>query len=328
MRVLIAGLGSIGRRHLANLRSLEPGAEILVWRQHSHDAAVPTGADRVVFRIEDAIAWAPDAALLTGPSTTHIPAALPLAQAGVPLFIEKPISAALDGVDELIAVCQRRSLPLMVGYNLRFHEPLKILRDAVAGGAIGRILSVRAEVGQYLPDWRRGADYRQSVTARGDLGGGVVLELSHELDYARWIAGEVTSVSAFTGKLSDLEIDVEDTAEIILWFACGAIGSIHLDMVQRSPVRICRVIGTGGAIVWDGISGEVRIDCAGESKIVHPSGASDRNRMYREELVAFLQVVREGGAPVISGDDGRRTLQIALAAKLSARERRVIEVPQ
>jgi predicted dehydrogenase len=213
-----------------------------------------------------------------------------------------------------------------VGYNLRFNLPLQLLRQALLEGRIGRPLAVRAEVGQYLPEWRPG-DYRRGVSARKDLGGGVTLELSHELDYMRWLLGEVTAVSAQIGRLSDLEIDVEDTAEVICLFANGALGSIHLDMVQRPAVRTCRVIGTEGTISWDALEPSVRLfSHATGSWSDLWSGPCDRNEMYVLELRHFLDCVRGKALPVVTGEEGRRVLEIALAVKQSAREQRVINL--
>jgi predicted dehydrogenase len=282
----------------------------------------------VVFTAAEALASAPDIALLTGPAVTHVPTGRLLAEGGAALFIEKPLAATLDGVEDLLSLCQSRGIPLMVGYNFRFHPALIALRDAVAGGAIGKLLSIRAEVGQYLPEWRAGVDYRLSVSARAESGGGALLELSHELDYVRWIAGEVASVTAHAAKLSDLEMDVEDTAEILLEFTSGAMGSVHLDMLQRAPSRWCRAIGSEGTASWDGLTGEARLySAAGRAwSQLFPPNQFDRNEMYLDELSAFLDAARGRSEPPVTGEDGRRVLALTLACKISALERRTIEV--
>ena len=331
MRVLIAGLGSIGRRHLANLRHLVPDASIVVWHQHSRPSDGPSGsspADREVFSLERALDTQPHVALITGPATTHIETALALADNGVHLLVEKPISHSLDGVDELIERCRARRLALLVGYNLRFSASVQEMKRILEAGRIGRVLSIRAEVGGYLPDWRPNSDYRRGVSARSELGGGVLLELSHEIDYVRWLAGDVTGVSARVGQLSDLEIDVEDVAEIILEFGSGAIGCIHLDMVQRSPTRTCRVIGSEGTLTWDGITGLAAHYSAATSTwtALCPEQAEDRNDSYLVELRHFLNCVDRTAVPLINGTEGRRVLEIALAAKQSSMERRAVNV--
>jgi predicted dehydrogenase len=331
MRVLIFGLGSIGHRHLANLRLIDPSANITVWDQESRLPECKeflSSEDHFVSRLEDALAAKPEAALITSPSTLHVDAGLELAKQGVHLFIEKPLSNNLDRIDELLDRCRHHRLVLFVGYNFRFYQPLQVARRALQDGQIGRVLSTRAEVGQYLPDWRPASDYRQSVSAKSELGGGALLELSHELDYVRWLIGEVQTVSSQIGRLSDLDIDVEDTAEIILHFCNGAIGSVHLDMIQRAATRYCRIIGTQGTITWDGGSHQVRLfsSITKTWTDLHPAQSIDRNDMYLRELRHFLDCVKGVSEPIISGEEGRRVLQIALAARQSSIEQRVVRL--
>ncbi len=331
MRALIVGLGSIGRRHLANLRLLEPSADITIWHQRSKlqdTAQALSPADRAVYNLEDALDIQHDVALITNPASLHMDTGLTLAREGIHLFIEKPLSNALDGVDELISLCCKRSLTLMVGYNLRFNKPLQIVRQALADGRIGRPVALRAEVGQYLPEWRPGKDYRETVSAKRELGGGAVLELSHELDYARWLFGDVKTVSAQVGHLSDLEMDVEDTAEIILQFSSGVIGSVHLDMIQQPATRTCRITGTEGMLTWDGMSHRVQLFSAATAtwSDLHSAKTIERNEMYVAELRHFLDCVKGNKVPSVSGEDGRCVLEVALAVKRSSRDQKVVEL--
>lgn len=294
----------------------------------SPDRETPAG-HQVVRTQSEALAARPEAALLTCPASFHVEIATALARSGVHLFVEKPISNSSAGVEDLLELCRQNGAALMVGYNLRFYPPLQAMREAVLAGRIGRVLSLRAEVGQYLPEWRPDSDYRRSASARRDLGGGAVLELSHEIDYVRWIAGDVRQVSAQVAKVSDLEIDVEDTAEMIVRFESGAIGSLHLDMVQRPATRTCRIVGTEGVLAWDRASHEVRLTRGdgGAPEIVHPPGDLPANQMYIDELRHFLDVVRFRSEPAVSGADGLRALVIAEAVKTSSRERRVVDLP-
>lgn len=327
LHVVVAGLGSIGQRHLANLRALEPDARITVWR-HRPPASdgVPDGADALVSGEAPVFDVAPTCGIVCGPASTHVVVARRLAGDGAHLFVEKPIAASAHGVSDLIDYCQARALTLTVGYNLRFLAPLQVLREAVLAGRVGRVVSIRAEVGQYLPDWRPGRDYRTGVTAHANLGGGALLELSHELDYVRWIAGEVAGVSARAATLGDLGVDVEDTAEILLEFASGALGSVHLDLLQRAPSRSCKIVGTEGTIVWDGGTNAVQIftPASPDWAELHPAGPIDRNAMYLAELRHFLACVRGEATPVVTAEDGRRVLEIVEAARTSSRTRQAV----
>lgn len=329
--VLVVGLGSIGRRHVRNLRQIAPSCRIVAWR-HSSGGQGSTDVDGAVDEVatseEAALNCCPRVALATNPASRHVETALALARAGIHVFMEKPISDRLEGVDELLALCHQRNLVLQVGYNLRFYPPIRVLRQALLENRIGRVVAFRAEVGQYLPDWRPGSDYRQGVSARRDLGGGALLELSHELDYARWLMGEIEAVSAKVACLGGLDIDVEDTVEMLLEFDSGAIGSIHMDMVQRVPHRSCRVVGTEGTIEWTASDHSVRTYSAetGEWASLYSAGAMDYNEVYLAELEHFLACVEGNRSPDVTGEDGKRALQIALAARESSSSGRMVKL--
>lgn len=331
MRILVVGLGSIAHRHIQNLKLIDPSIRIALWRQKSksiHLQELAPLVDQVMHSLNDAVAWKPDAALITNPASLHVEAGLALAQQNIHLFIEKPLSNELNGVNELLDLCRSRSLVLMVGYNFRFDPSLQKMRRALIEGQIGQPISLRAEVGQFLPGWRSGRDYRQSVSAQSALGGGAVLELSHELDYARWLMGEVKKVSAQVANLGELDMDAEDIAEIILQFDNGALGSIHLDMIQRSATRVCRIIGTEGTLAWDCFSHSVRLFSATTNtwSDLQPSQPLERNEMYVAELEHFLDCFTRSRSPLVSGEDGRRALEIALAVKESSRSQQVVEL--
>ena len=117
------------------------------------------------------------------------------------------------------------------------------------------MLTLHAHWGEYMPNWHPWEDYRQTYAAREDLGGGVIRTLTHPLDYARWLAGEVTGVRALAGHVSSLEMDVEDVAEIGLRFASGAIGGVHVNYVQRPPAHRLEIVGTQGTLRWDNADG-------------------------------------------------------------------------
>jgi len=330
MKALIVGLGSIGRRHVKNLKTIDPKVRIAVWR-HSERGSLGELCglvEKVFYSLETALAWRPDLAVIANPAPLHVPTALSLAQNEVHLFIEKPLADSLEGLDSLLELCRNRALTLMVGYNLRFERSLQAVRQVISDGKIGRVLAVHAEVGQFLPDWRPDCDYRQSVSARKALGGGAVLELSHEMDYLRWLIGDVRCVSARLVRLSDLEIDVEDTAEIVLEFGNGVLGSVHLDMIQRSPVRTCRLVGTEGTLVWDGLARRSLLFTLSNPcwTALSSEGDQDRNESYLEEMRHFIESVETRRSPRVSGEDGRRVLEIALAVRRSSDSGQVVKL--
>jgi len=179
------------------------------------------------------ISYRPNIAVIASPSPFHLEMCENFLNMDTHLLIEKPIADSTEGVCSLLTRFQQKELILMVGYNLRYSPSLDFFRNLIKGNAIGEIHSVRCEVGQYLPTWRPDTDYRQGVSARKELGGGVLLELSHEIDYLRWIFGEMEWVRASISKQSNLEIDVEDTAHMTIGFSSARKSSAYSCFVIR-----------------------------------------------------------------------------------------------
>ena len=324
--VLIVGLGSIGRRHLANLREL--GAEVVLHRTGlgRREARVPGVA--LETQLEAALDHRPAAAVICNPTALHLPAALAAARAGCALFIEKPISHSREGVAELEGEIERRGLVAAVGFQFRFHPTLRKVREWIALGEIGELISVRAHWGEYLPDWHPYEDYRRSYSARRDLGGGVILTLCHPFDYVRWLAGDVVQVSAFAARRCGLELEVEDVAQIALRFRSGALGTLSLDYAERPPSHELRVVGTRGSIRWSGVDGcaWLRVGEAGREIAVRPPREFTRNTMFVDEMRQFLSCLGGGAEPACTFADGVAALRLALAAKQSAECGRAVDV--
>jgi predicted dehydrogenase len=259
-------------------------------------------------------AFEPDAVVLAGPATTRVDVLRQIGALNVPVFIEKPLAHTLsDGlaVVDLLGPAVERS---QLGYNLRFSESLIAFRDLVRGGRFGRVLRFNAETAQYLPDWRPEKDYRETVSARADLGGGVLLELSHELDYLRWIFGEWEWLSAWTGRTSSLEIDVEDTALVTIGIEGGqastqVVGQMSLDFVRRDKTRIVTAVCESGTLRWDGIAGTVAVYEPSESRWETVLTDSGSHSTYRAQWDSFLSVVEKGSAPLVAMSDGVAALR-------------------
>lgn len=315
MRFLIAGLGSIGRRHLRNLISMEE-RDILLYRTgkatlpDSELAGFPSYSD-----LEEALDQRPDAVVVANPTSLHLPVALAAARRGCALLIEKPVSHTLEGTDELVQSLRTSGKQALVGYQYRFHPGLQGLRQALAQGTVGRPAYARAYYADYLPGWHPWEDFRASYSARREMGGGVLLTLSHPLDYMRWIFGEPQVHWSWMGTLSGWPIDVEDTAEVGLAFESGVVGSIHLDFLQQPPSHRLEVHGTAGSLEWDQSGGEWRAYRPEEERWISGAGGGvDRNQMFVAEMDHFRAVAREEVEPICSLEDGLRTLRLALNA--------------
>jgi predicted dehydrogenase len=320
---LICGWGSIGRRHFRNLRTL--GEEnIVVYRfgKSTIELDELTGV-QVEWDLERALEqWKPVAAVICNPTALHLDVAIPAAAAGCHLLIEKPISDRLDRIDDLRSALAGQGGKVLVGYHLRFHPALAEIKRVLENGDLGRVVGARAHWGEYLPDWHPWEDYRESYSARAELGGGVILTLSHPFDYLRWLFGEVEAVAAEYGERGDLRIGVEDTADVQLQFADGLLASVHLNYIQRPPKHTLEIVATEGTIHW-----QAELDSAllwdVHSKEWRELGGVkgfERNAMYLDEMKHFIEVVEGRVEPLCSLEDGVQALRIALRAKSTSPE--------
>lgn len=324
-RALVAGLGSIGQRHLRLLRHRLPEAKLMVLRHGSCKTPID-GADACTTSLEEALAFAPQVAVIATPAPFHCETAIALAGIGTHLLVEKPMATTLSEARALATAAEAAGIVLQVGYNLRHLDSLAAFRDALVGGQIGRVASVRVEVGQYLPNWRPGRNWRQTVSARADFGGGVLLELSHELDYLRWLFGDVCGVRGWIGQQGGFNIDVEDTVHMILEFcaptpfgATGAapVASVSMDFIRHDAVRRCVAIGEDGTLTWDGIASEVRLIRRDAAEMLLLDIRPDRDASYQAQMDAFLESVESGAVVAVTAYDGLAVMELVEAARRS-----------
>ena len=320
MKFLIVGLGSIGRRHFSNLFSLGK-KDLLLYRTHKATLPDIDFGDIPCFSdLDAALALKPDGVIVANPTALHLEVAMAAARAGAALLIEKPVSDRLAGLGDLQSALAQSGKPAMVGFHFRFHPVLNKIKTLLESGQLGKPLSARAHWGEYLPGWHPWEDYRRSYAARADLGGGVVNTLSHPLDYLRWLLGEVEGVSAWIGKLSELELDVEDHADILLRFASGEVASMHLDYYQRPPSHTLEITCENGRICWDNATGEARVYHAQSSTtdLLLPPEGFERNQMFLDEMATFVRLCQGETLPHCTLVDGIRAQELVLAVKQSA----------
>ena len=340
----MVGLGSIGQRHVRNLRHLMgEKVEIMAYRtrKRSHviteQSSIEQGGNleekydiRSYDSFDHAMDQKPDAIFICNPPDMHMPIALSAAKRGFPLFIEKPLSHKYDQVNELIELVESQNLVSFVGYQMRFHPCLQKLQALIRQRKIGQIQSIRVEIGEYLPGFHAYEDYRHMHESHQERGGGVILSQIHELDYIYWLFGFPRRVFTIGGHLSRLEIDSEDTASSLM--ECNIEGKsipiqLHQDFIQRPPSRTCQIIGDEGKILVDLRTPTVNVfdsqGCLAETSFYE---GFQRNQLFLDEMRHFLECLQRKQNPLVTVRDGAESLRMALAARESLSTGQVVEL--
>lgn len=319
MKFMIAGFGSIGRRHLRNLRALGEH-DILLYRSGRStlpDAQAEIGDLPVETDLRAALDHRPDAVIVANPTALHLDVAVPAAAQGCHLLLEKPVAERLERVEELRAALRQGGGQVVVGFQFRFHPTLQKAAELLAEGAVGRPVFARASWGEYLPAWHPWEDYRQGYAARGDLGGGVLLTLCHPFDYLRMLLGEYEVVSALGGTLGDLGLPVEDLAEVGLRFANRAVGAVHVDYLRRPPAHTLELTGSEGVLSWDSADGALRLFrvADGQWQTFMPPAGFERNDLFLAEMRHFIAAARGEESSRCTLEDGVRALEAVERAR-------------
>jgi len=316
--ILVLGGGSIGTRHARNLLARNAGEVMIVDLDEKRRASLAqelnaqTGADSDSAIVE----WKPDIVFVCSPTALHVPQALKAIEAGAHVFIEKPLSHTIQGVEELRQKAQKKKRIVMVGCNMRFHPGIQEVKRLLAEGAIGTPVSARIVYSGYLPSWRPEQDYKKSYSASAEQGG-AVLDCIHEIDLALWELGPAKVTKSQVLPATSIGLKTDGLAEISLRHASGAESSIHVSFVEQNFERSQKIMGNQGSLSWDFERRTVERygkDGTLAETIRQPKGW-EPNQMFLEELDHFLNTVEHGTIPMGSLDDASRALEIALTVK-------------
>ena len=325
---LVVGGGSIGKRHLKNLLASGRSAGVVETREDRRaEIASRLPAVRIFASLDEALgAERFETGFICVPTASHMPPALLLAKAGAHIFMEKPVSHSLDGIPELLEALQSRSLVGMTGFCMRFFQPLQKAKALLEAGAVGRIVTARSFTGVYLPDWHPYEDYRSFYMAKKEQGGGVLLDECHAFDWMQWLCGPIEGLVSVVATLSDLEVTTDDVCETIVRFQGGAVGSIHLDMVDRSARSEVEIIGTRSTLLVDLEGHTVRLYDHAARTWETWSFEPAYDRMYVDELEHFFGCVARREPPQVDLAAGYRVQRILDACARSSASGRWVTV--
>jgi len=316
VRLAVLGLGSAGSRHARNLLAL--GHDVVAFDPSAREA--PAGVARV--ESEQEAIQAAAAVVVASPNALHAAQAVAAIDEGRHVLVEKPLATTVEDAVAVERAAARSGLVCGVAMNLRFHGALETLKALLAAGRLGTPRLAEAVFGYDLRRWRPDSDYRESYSARAELGGGIVLDAVHELDYLLWLLGPVASVAAETDRVSALEIDVEDVALTLLRFRSGALGTVSLNFFEPAYRRGCVLVGDDAVARWDWGSDEIEVRDGDGGTDSLPAG--DVAQTYADVVRDFVDAVESGGAPRTPCREGVEAVRVAEAIKRSAAEGRRI----
>ncbi|MBI2565675.1 MAG: Gfo/Idh/MocA family oxidoreductase [Candidatus Schekmanbacteria bacterium] len=328
MRFLVVGLGSMGARRIRNLQFLQAGTIVGMDPREDRRQRAAEKYDVVSWAtLEEAMAVRPDAIIISTPPDFHDHYMWRAAELGVSFFCEASVEAR--GRGELARLCEERGILAAPSFTFRCHPQIKRLKHLVDSGAIGRVVAFTYQSGQYLPDWHPWEHIRDYYVSKRETGACREM-VPFELLWLCWIMGEVTAVSCFKDKLAGLEADIDDVYQLLLRFESGALGHLLVDVVARTPVRVCRFTGDRGVLEWDAGRKQVRLFRAGagaweeysdEEQVVEPGYVNAEN-MYIEEMRHFLAALQGKSTYPFSLREEERILSLLQAAEASAQQGR------
>lgn len=328
MKILVVGYGSIGKRHIENLSKFVD-VEIIVCTKGKYDNFLKKKKCKKISSL-NSMKEKPHAAIICNVTSEHMKTAIKLANLGINILIEKPLSNSLKNLKKLQDITNQKKIIAHVGNVLRFHPCIKKVKEIIDNKELGKILSVYVENGSYLPDWHSYENYKKSYASRKDLGGGVVLTCIHEIDYLYWFFDKIHETVSYTEKLSDLKISVEDISSILFLFKNNILGQVHLDYFQRPKSRTCKIVGTKGTMICDLEENFVQIYHVKSKRWKTRLNLEkyDKNQMYIDELDYFINCIKNDLKDYNDIDQGAYVLKIALAVKKSARLKRKVKIDE
>ncbi len=304
-KIGLVGLGSIGKRHVANIRKLYPSCDLFVCSSSGRRYE-----DNINYHVVDNVqaiaAEEPDFVIISSPAPYHLEHISFFQRKNIPVLVEKPLASSMEDILSTPVNSNR----LAVAYCLRYLPAARLLKTIIESAEYGKIYNIDACVGQFLPDWRKDKNYRDSVSASKKLGGGALLELSHEFDMLNYLSGDLVFQYAYLRTHQELGLDVEEIADVFLVSRNEILCRLHLDFIQKKAERKIKIIAQFATIVWDVIANRITANMANETRILYDEAGYDKNNMYLSMIKDFENLVYGKENTCVSMQEAAQIIEI------------------
>uniref|UniRef100_UPI00404899B3 Gfo/Idh/MocA family protein n=1 Tax=Algoriphagus sp. TaxID=1872435 RepID=UPI00404899B3 len=304
MNILLIGLGSIAKKHISAFIALKIDFKIYALRSNKN-AETEEGIENI-FNLED-VNVVFDFAIISNPTHLHFEYIEKLAPKGIDLFIEKPAIHSLENADNLLRLIINGKIKTYVACNMRFHPCITFLKNKIDSETL-RINEVNVYCGSYLPDWRPGKDFRTIYSANASMGGGVHLDLFHELDYTTWLFGFPAKSSSLLRSSSSLDIDAIDYANFLLEYT-SFTASIILNYYRKEAKRTIEIVFENEIWIIDLLNNVIT---GKNDSIIYENTNFSISNTYYDQMNYFIDHLKSDTQPMNSFDESLKVLKICL----------------
>lgn len=304
MRVLIVGLGSIATKHIEALKLIDNNYEIVALRSNQNASSMEGLTN--VFSIYEAKQFEYEFIIITTPTFLHQKNIEELISFGKPLFIEKPLSNTLE-IDSLFPLISNKNIFTYVACNLRFLDVIIYVKKHYINSEI-KINEVNSYCGSYLPDWRPNQDFRKNYSSDSEKGGGVHLDLIHEIDYLYWFFEKPLKTNKYFKNRSTLKIPAIDYANYILEYD-NFTASVVLNYYRKDAKRTLEIVTETKTILVDLLQNKIYEN----GELVYQSNQKP-NDTYEEQLRFFINQIQSNKKEIFNSiEEAFEVLKISLA---------------
>lgn len=323
MNFLVIGGGSIGQRHINNLKRLGYSNIYVLKREASADFETKFGVT-VITSLQDAQNLGLDAVFICSPTSLHVDGLEFSATQNIHVFMEKPLTDTQAGLDRARSIVAGYNKVFFIGFMLRYHPLVKKIREILESGVIGQVYSARFEFGSFLPYWHPWEDYKISYAAIKALGGGVINTITHELDLIQYFFGTPDRLCCSKRNFGKLDIDVEENCDAILEYPDKSV-TLHLDYLQKDYDRNIKILGTEGKIVWDWHTNQIVVKKHKNEAYYEKLEGFDVNQLYMDELADFIRLIKDNTAVhALDAQHALENTRLMLAMHVSGEQQRMV----